>query len=54
MLGSIPLLTSTLVGVIWSIRSGDVQAAFTVAAFILALGTGEFNFFSDRVVYEGE
>jgi hypothetical protein len=41
MLGSIPLISSTMVGVIWAVRSGDVQGAFTVAAFILTLGTGK-------------
>ena len=39
ILGSIPLIFSTLVGLIWSIRSGDWQTAFTVASFILAAGT---------------
>lgn len=37
--GSVPMVFSTLVGLIWSIRSGDWQTAFTVASFILTLGT---------------
>ncbi|CAG5158431.1 uncharacterized protein ALTATR162_LOCUS5076 [Alternaria atra] len=39
ILGVIPCIASTLVGVIWSSRGGDVQTAFTVAAFILTLAT---------------
>lgn len=39
VLGMIPLVFSTLVGLIWSIRSGDWQTAFTVAGFILTAGT---------------
>ena len=37
--GMTPLLFSTLVGIIWSVRSGDVQTAFTAAGFILTAGT---------------
>jgi hypothetical protein len=39
ILGTIPLVFSTLVGLIWSVRSGDWQTAFTVASFILTAGT---------------
>lgn len=39
ILGTIPLVFSTLVGLIWSIRTGDWQTAFTVAGFILTSGT---------------
>ncbi|KAH7120711.1 hypothetical protein EDB81DRAFT_233269 [Dactylonectria macrodidyma] len=37
--GSLPVLLSMVVGVVWSVRSGDVQTAFTVAGFILTAGT---------------
>jgi hypothetical protein len=39
--GTLPLLISTIVGVVWSVKSGDVQTAFTVAGFILTGGTRE-------------
>jgi hypothetical protein len=39
--GITPMVFSTLVGIIWSVRSGDVQTAFTVAGFILTAGTRE-------------
>jgi hypothetical protein len=39
--GITPMVFSTLVGIIWSARSGDVQTAFTVAGFILTAGTRE-------------
>ncbi|KAF2120307.1 hypothetical protein BDV96DRAFT_595859 [Lophiotrema nucula] len=41
ILGSMPCLASTLVGVIWSARGGDVQTAFTVAGFILTVATAK-------------
>jgi hypothetical protein len=41
VLGSLPCIASTLVGVIWSARGGDIQTAFTVAGFILTVATGE-------------
>ena len=41
VLGSLPCVASTLVAVIWCARGGDVQTAFTVAAFILTVATGE-------------
>lgn len=40
ILGIIPCVASTLVGVIWSSQGGDVQTAFTVAGFILTVATG--------------
>jgi hypothetical protein len=43
VLGSLPCIASTLVGVVWSARGGDVQTAFTVAGFILTVATGEFR-----------
>lgn len=39
VLGTIPLIFSTLVGLIWSIKYGDWQTAFTVAGYILTAGT---------------
>lgn len=38
---SIPWVSSCLVGIIWTARGGDAQTAFTVATFILTLGTGK-------------
>lgn len=40
---AIPLVTSTVVGTVWSARTGDVQTAFTVAGFILTSGTCKFT-----------
>lgn len=37
--GIIPLCFSTMVGIVWSAYTGDVQTAFTVAGFILTAGT---------------
>ncbi|KAF2469734.1 uncharacterized protein BDR25DRAFT_39049 [Lindgomyces ingoldianus] len=37
--GTIPCIASSLVGIIWSARGGDVQTAFTVAGFILTIAT---------------
>ena len=34
--GTVPWLTSCLVGIIWSSLGGDTQTAFTVAGFILS------------------
>lgn len=33
--GTVPWLSSCLVGVIWAVIGGDIQTAFTVASFIL-------------------
>lgn len=33
--GTIPWLSSCLVGIIWAVIGGDIQTAFTVASFIL-------------------
>jgi len=41
--GLTPLLLSTVLGIIWSIRTGDVQTAFTVAGFILTGGTRKLS-----------
>jgi hypothetical protein len=37
--GTIPLVFSTVVGLAWSIRTGEWQTGFTVAGFILTAGT---------------
>ena len=37
--GSLPAVISTIVGIVWSVRGGDVVTAFTVALFILTAGT---------------
>ncbi|KAH0555716.1 hypothetical protein GP486_006339, partial [Trichoglossum hirsutum] len=37
--GTLPWLFSTIVGVVWSAKGGDVQTAFTVAGFLLTSGT---------------
>ena len=42
--GMTPLVFSTVVGLIWSIKSGDWQSAFTVAGFILTAGTCKSQF----------
>jgi hypothetical protein len=42
VVGSIPCIVSMLVGVIWSVRGGDTQMAFTVAGFVLTTATGEW------------
>lgn len=34
--GTVPWLSSCLVGIIWASRGGDTQTAFTVAGFILS------------------
>lgn len=41
VVGAMPCVASTLVGVVWSARGGDVQSAFTVAGFMLTVATGE-------------
>jgi hypothetical protein len=41
--GTLPWLFSTIVGVTWSIKGGDVQTAFTVAGFILTSGTRTYD-----------
>jgi hypothetical protein len=43
IVGSVPWVVATLVGVTWTARGGDAQTAFTVAAFILTVGTCELN-----------
>jgi hypothetical protein len=39
LIGSLPWIVATVVGVAWTARGGDAQTAFTVAAFILTVGT---------------
>jgi hypothetical protein len=39
LMGTLPLIVSTLVGILWSVKQGDVQTGFTVAGFILTAGT---------------
>lgn len=39
LVGSVPWIAATVVGVAWTARGGDAQTAFTVAAFILTVGT---------------
>lgn len=34
-----PWVVATVVGVAWTAKGGDAQTAFTVAAFILTVGT---------------
>jgi hypothetical protein len=46
--GIIPLVISTLVGIIWSIRGGDAQTSFTVAGFILTAATCKSRLYIDR------
>ncbi len=46
--GGALFVSSTLVGILWSVRTGDVQAAFTVAAFILTAGTCEYKKYLER------
>ena len=43
IVGSVPWVVATLVGVTWTARGGDAQTAFTVAAFILTVGTCKLN-----------
>ena len=43
LVGSVPWVSATVVGVAWVCIGGDVQTAFTVAAFILTVGTCEFD-----------
>ncbi|EUC47819.1 hypothetical protein COCMIDRAFT_89190 [Bipolaris oryzae ATCC 44560] len=39
LVGSVPWVAATVVGVAWTARGGDAQTAFTVAGFILTVGT---------------
>lgn len=43
LVGSIPWVAATVVGVTWVAKGGDTQTAFTVAAFILTVGTSKFR-----------
>jgi len=42
IVGSIPWVVATVVGVTWVAKGGDAQTAFTVAAFILTVGTCKY------------
>lgn len=44
VLGSVPPIAATVVGVAWVIMAGDPQTAFTVAGFILTVGTCECDY----------
>jgi hypothetical protein len=37
----ISLVASTAMGIVWSVKTRDVQTAFTVAGFVLTAGTCE-------------
>jgi hypothetical protein len=39
IIGSAPWIASSIVGIIWSAMGGDMVTAFTVAIFILTVGT---------------
>ncbi|ORY02662.1 hypothetical protein BCR34DRAFT_605497 [Clohesyomyces aquaticus] len=39
IVGSVPWVLATVVGVAWTARGGDAQTAFTVAGFLLTVGT---------------
>lgn len=41
MMGSIPIVAATVIGIVWALHWGNVQSAFTVAGFVLTVGTGE-------------
>jgi hypothetical protein len=43
--GSIPLLLSTVLGVVWSVKGSGIQDAFAVAGFILTAGSCELNIY---------
>lgn len=40
--GTVPWLSSCLVGIIWTAMGGDAQTAFTVASFILTSSSSEY------------
>lgn len=42
LIGSVPWVAATVVGIAWTVRGGDAQTAFTVAGFILTVGTGKY------------
>jgi hypothetical protein len=43
LIGSMPWDVATIVGIAWTARGGDAQTAFTVAGFILTVGTCELS-----------
>lgn len=43
MAGSIPLVLSTVLGIVWSVKGSSILDAFTIAGFILTAGTCESN-----------
>ncbi|CAO2656555.1 Nn.00g053580.m01.CDS01 [Neocucurbitaria sp. VM-36] len=38
LIGSVPWIAATIMGIVWVSRGGDAQTAFTVAGFILTVG----------------
>jgi hypothetical protein len=48
--GTVPWLSSCLVGIIWTAMGGDVQTAFTVASFILTSFSSKPGTHSQRFV----
>ncbi|KAH6692520.1 hypothetical protein F5X68DRAFT_201060, partial [Plectosphaerella plurivora] len=44
--GSIPWLSSCIVGIAWTAAGGDVQSAFTVASFILTSSSSEYPLYA--------
>jgi hypothetical protein len=42
--GTVPLLSSCLVGIIWTANGGDAQTAFTVASFILTFCSSKYAY----------
>jgi hypothetical protein len=41
--GSIPLILSTVLGIVWSVKGSGIPDAFSVAGFILTAGSCELN-----------
>jgi hypothetical protein len=39
LVGSVPWVSATIVGIVWVAKGGNAQTAFTVAGFILTVGT---------------
>ena len=45
LFGMLPWVASCLIAIVWSVKSGDVQTALAVAAFVLTASGGKFHFF---------
>ena len=41
--GSITLLLSTVLGVVWSVKGSGIQDGFAISSFILTAGSRELN-----------